>query len=773
MICKKCTIYHRKYLKKCAKCGKIFLKLYHRYVDILCDTRSITINFQGGMTMRRLFTQSKKVATLALATVMAVATAFGVAKVAWAGSEAPAETPIVTKVQFNLLSEELTVKDYQGESVADEGTYYFYTTDKVSSKKIPAANKWKRTNDGTVSTETISKKKTLYFAKTTTPAYDDVVAVEVPNAAKVKSAKYNAPKNEWTINTNTNAADKFITISAGNDSMSLEAFKATNSDGASTRESFVNSMYGQTVDVYIAPVGTDGDVLKSEGDTSNMVAKLTADANTGVYKFPEKAVRGSVYSTSKRVKVGNRAGGPAVTIDYANHCIKVASTTEVANVADIQTPSDFKTTIASADESVLTSGKTVYYFFNDEAKAFDVRTKATDKKIASMDTPVAVPVTKEFGANASIIGGFEKDAFLEIAPKVKGENSSSVSYQYVVLDKAKYEKVVKNNKFDYKTAMGEKLAWKTIKYTVDKNGNAKNATAKIINSKTTKTDKTIKEGGVVLVREAGSANKPSSKVMIFTVPTETEPYWTSKKIGAYEATNEVSVSPVTVEGTNLVFTVYNGKDKVTTETVKDKITLNRTAATVTAASVAETEDVKVTISVPDTLKKDSVDLTVAAKAGFITDSTYTFSYKLTKADVKVPSIASATDGAWVVADDKKSAKVTLTVQLSENIAKNKGTNEKPEYAALDAGDIKEFFTIPTDNYTLNKATYTKATSKKKANIVFELTYDLTKADSVAGKITYAASKSLYDATGHALSIGADGIAIKADSSAKEWVAPAA
>lgn len=755
-------------MKKYAKCGKIFLKLYHRYVDILCDTRSITINFQGGMTMRRLFKESKKIATFALAAAMAVTAAFGVAKVAWA--ESGDETPIVTNVSFDLANELVTVVDKNGDDV--DSTYYFYTTDKVSTKKIPAANKWKRTVNGTVSTDNIASKKVLYFAKTTTPSYDEVVAVEIPAAPKVKSAKYNAPKNEWTINTNTNAADKFIRISAESDSMSLEAFKATDSGSADTREIFVNSMYGQTVDVRIAPVGTDGDVLKSEGDTSNMVAKLEADTK-GVYKFPEKAVRGSVYSTSKRVKVGNRAGGPAVTIDYANHCIKVSSATEVAEGVNIQEPSDFKNTIKSTESSVLTSGKTVYYFFDDDAKLFDVRTKATDKKIASMDTPVAVPDTKEFDANASIIGGFENDAYLEIAPKDKGENNSSVSYQYVVLDKAKYEKVVKNNKFDYKTAMGEKLAWKTIKYTVDKSGNAKNATAKIVNSKGKK-DNTLAAESVVLVREAGKTGTPSSKVMIFTVPTKENPYWTSKKIGAAgDATKEISVSPVTVEGTNLVFTVYNAKDKVTPDTVKDKITLNRTAATVTVADVADTNDVKVTISVPDTLKKDSVNLTVAAKAGFITNSTYTFSYKLTKADVKVPSIASATEGTWVVADDEKSAKITLTVQLSENIAKNKGNAEKPEYVALDAGEIKEFFAIATENYTLNKATYTKATSKKKANIVFELTYDLTEAASAAGKITYADKFSLYDATGHELSLGDDGIAIKADSSAKKYTPPAA
>lgn len=761
-------------MKKYAKCGKIFLKLYHRYVDILCDTRSITINFQGGMTMRRLFKESKKIATFALAAAMAVTAAFGVAKVAWAEGEA--ETPIVTNVSFDLADDSVKVVDKQGEAVAS--TYYFYTTDKVSSKKIPAANKWKRTDDGTVWTDNIASKKVLYFAKTTTPSYDEVVAVEIPAAPKVKSAKYNAPKNEWTITTTTNAADKFIMVRNQDSQLTLEDIKSTDKSGdkEQIRENFKNNLYGMTIEVVVTPVGTDGDVLNSVDSTSNMVAELKADANTGVYKFPEKAVRGSVYSTSKRVKVGNRAGGPAVTIDYANHCIKVSSATEVASVTDIQTPSNFKTTIESTDERVLTSGKTVYYFFNDDAKAFDVRTKATDKKIASMDTPVAVPVTKDFEANASIIGGFEKDAYLEIAPKVKGENSSSVSYQYVVLDKAKFDKVVKDGKFDYKTAMGEKLSWKTIKYTVDKSGNAKNATAKIVNSKTNKKDKTIKEGGVVLVREAGSANKPSSKVMIFTVPTEANPYWTSKKIGAAgDATKEISVSPVTVEGTNLVFTVYNGKNKnkVTTETVKDKITLNRTAATVTVADVADTNDVKVTISVPDTLKKDSVDLTVAAKAGFITDSTYTFSYKLTKADVKVPSIARATEGTWVVADDEKSAKITLTVQLSENIAKSKGTAEKPEYVALDAGEIKEFFAIATENYTLNKATYTKATSKKKANIVFELTYDLKEAASVAGKITYADEVSLYDATGHALSLGDDGIAIKADSSAKKYTPPAA
>ena len=96
-------------MKKYAKCGKIFLKLYHRYVDILCDTISITINFQGGITMRRLFKESKKIATFALAAAMAVTAAFGVAKVAWA--ESGDETPIVTNVSFDLANESVKVVD--------------------------------------------------------------------------------------------------------------------------------------------------------------------------------------------------------------------------------------------------------------------------------------------------------------------------------------------------------------------------------------------------------------------------------------------------------------------------------------------------------------------------------------------------------------------------------------------------------------------------------------------------------------------------------------
>lgn len=719
-------------MKKCAKCGKIFLKLYHRYVDILCDTRSITINFQGGMTMRNLFKKSKKLIALALAVVMCAATALAVAKtnVTKAGT-----TPEVS-VTYNLEYDDLTVK-------LGSDNYLFYTTDNAS-KKVPAANKWSRVLGGEFKCLNLTKGKTIYFAMTTTPELKDIVAVKIPAQPKITKASYNAVDDKWTVKMgSTDVTDKA-------DTWDTEYIKGL-------------QLTGGEVNVYVPAYVSSGKVVTSDNQS---ITLKKAEGKTA-YEFPEGATRQSNF---KSVKIAKKAVGPAVTVDWANHYVKVGKGVEAAKVDAISTSSDYKTLLTAA-----TIGKSTGYFFDDAATIFNFRTAKTSKKIESLDTVLSVPATSSFGATASIIGGYQQDAQLEVKPVDEQEKGTTISYQYAILDattKADVIKIKDSSKyFDYKTAIDKKVKWTTIKYSVDKNGKVKTATAKIVNSKGKK-DNTLKEGTVVLVREAAKANKPSSKVIIFEIPTEEKPYWKSTKIDSTKTDSEISVSAATVvystetKKSSIKVVVNNGKDAVTEASVKDKFTLNKLA--VTPSLEKEGDNAVITFEVPDTLVKDSVDLKVAAKAGFIEGSTYTYSSVIKGADLKVPTLVTSTPTSkWTASSDGKQATVTVKVELSENLATYNSDTRK--YEDLAAGDVFAKFKTASTNYTLKKATYAKKTSKKKAYIEFELTYNLTAAAPADGAITYNTSAELFDAAGHKLEI--TNISVKADSTLKKYEEP--
>lgn len=720
-------------MKKYAKCGKIFLKLYHRYVDILCDTRSITINFQGGMTMTNLFKKSKKLIALALAVVMCAATALTVAKtnITKAG-----ETPTVS-VEYDLQTDQLTVK-------LGEKNYLFYTTDNAS-KKVPAANKWTRVPSGTINCYDFTKGKTLYFAMTTTPELKDIVAVKVPAQPKITNASYNAVEGKWTVKIGSKDVSNVATTPLSTDIESLQ-------------------LTGGTVFVYVDAYTTTD---KKVTEDTKVIDLKKAEGKTA-YEFPEGAAR---RSNEKYVKIAKRAGGPAVTVDWANHYVKVGKGVEAATADDLINSPDYKKLLTAA-----TIGKSTGYFFDDAATIFNFRTAKTTKKIASLETVLSVPATSSFEAKASIIGGYQQDAQLEVKPVGEQEKGTTISYQYAILDATTKADVIKTKDsskyFDYKTAIDKKVKWTTIKYSVDKNGKVKTATAKIVNSKTTKTDKTLKEGTVVLVREAAKANKPSSKVIIFEIPNEATPYWKSTKIDSSDVNNEISVSPASVvydkdtKKSSVKVVVNNGKTAVTDASVKDKFTLNKLAVTPSVKVVGE--NAEITFEVPDTLVKDSVDLKVAAKAGFIVGSTYTYSSVIKGADLKLPTLVTNTPTSkWTASSDGKQATVTVKVELSENLATYNDSTQK--YEDLAAGDVVAKFKTASENYELKKATYAKKTSKKKAYIEFELTYSLNVAAPADGAITYNTSAELFDAAGHKLEI--TNISVKADSTLKKYEEP--
>ena len=180
--------------------------------------------------------------------------------------------------------------------------------------------------------------------------------------------------------------------------------------------------------------------------------------------------------------------------------------------------------------------------------------------------------------------------------------------------------------------------------------------------------------------------------------------------------------------------VNNGKTAVTEASVKDKFTLNKLAVTPSVKVVGD--NAEITFEVPDTLVKDSVDLKVAAKAGFIVGSTYTYSSVIKGADLKLPTLVTNTPTSkWTASSDGKKATVTVKVELSENLATYNNSGAKM-YEDLAAGDVIAKFKTDSKNYTLNKATYAKKTSKKKAYIEFELTYSLDEAAPADAAITY-------------------------------------
>lgn len=98
----------------------------------------------------------------------------------------PISQPDTNTPKVTYSNETVSVKD-------DKEAYSFFTTSKVSrtvskigtvKTTIPAANKWEVTNGGTVDVSPYPGGKTLYFAKSTTPAYDDIITVVVPAQPK-------------------------------------------------------------------------------------------------------------------------------------------------------------------------------------------------------------------------------------------------------------------------------------------------------------------------------------------------------------------------------------------------------------------------------------------------------------------------------------------------------------------------------------------------------------------------------------------------------------
>lgn len=692
----------------------------------------------------------------ALATVMCAATAFSVAKTNV--TKAAGETTTKTLVQYELSNDTVTVqKEITQDSNRNYENYLFYTTDNAS-RKVPAANKWTRVKNGTVDCSKLTSGKTLYFAMTTTPTLADIVAVKIPAQPKITKATYKAAEKKWEIK-------------IGKTDVTEKAEKPESSEIESKQ------LTGGEVEVYVRAYAEKdkqiGDKL-SDNDSVGSLISLSQPAEKTVFEFPEGAAR---RSNNKIVKIAKRAMGPSVTVDWANHYVKVGKEVEAQTVSSIDKESKY-------DNPLTVENGTGYngYFFGDAAKIYNIRTAKTETRLASLDTVVSVPATLSFGDDAKIIGGFEQDALLEIKPQGgKAANGTTISYQYVKLDKATFDAVVKEKEnrnghyYDYRVGMDKNIKWSTIKYKVDSKGKETIATAKIVNSK----KKKLAEGSVILVRKAATTGVPSSKVMIFKMPTSTDNYWKSKPIDAKDDqyAGQLSVKEITRDNEKIEIIVKNGGSLITSDTAnefnKDKITLNRKAADVAFAKTGtDGADAKITITIPENLKTNKITLSIALNKGFINGSTYSTSFSFADADLVAPKLVSDTVSPnWSISDDKKTATAKFKVEISENLA-SKGSDGA--YTLLANGSVADYFEI-NDNYMIKNATYSKKTTTKKAKIEFEVTYDLAAAAPANGELLYklikegeSARVSLYDAKGNALVFKEGKIVIPKNDSYTMW-----
>ena len=281
---------------------------------------------------------------MAIVATVALASAFGLSKTetVYAGTEAstddvesgnPGSTTQTTTtdtvtVTYDLGSESILAKK-------GEQKYLFYTTDKAT-KKVPAANKWSRVPDTGVDCKTLASAKTFYFAMTTSPDLDDIVAATVPARQKLTKAVYDPVKNKWTVMSGATDVESIALVPDENMIQSLQ-------------------FSGGTTFVHIKALDAEGNAVISTDDDKDQIS-LALNSTTKVYTFPEKAARASV---DKAVKIAKRAAGPSVTVDYANHCIKVSKTAEVGEVKDISTEANY-----TDDKKIpgKTVGNNTFYF---------------------------------------------------------------------------------------------------------------------------------------------------------------------------------------------------------------------------------------------------------------------------------------------------------------------------------------------------------------------------------------------------------------------------
>lgn len=374
--------------------------------------------------------------------------------------------------------------------------YNFYTLDKVDltkdKPKVPAANKWIRTNAGAVNLSTITKEQVLTLAQNITDT-STFVSVKVAAPAIISKFKYVAVP-ATTADPNLSITIKGETAELKTNELSKMEFRVNN----------------ETVWNTYANVSGRFEELGKNGATiyARVKGNGTADSDTdaleekdGVYSLKAGYNRAG---TAKALKLGKKAAGPAVAIDYDNHTTTIKKGQEYGEATANADPAKY----TAADEKGTVISLTSSYY--------GVRTAAKGNKQASNATTVYVPDTTELESTGMSVSVTEKAALFSI------EGTVTDTYQYALITKAAYEAAVtsvsgklcyngvlttsKEKKSDYK--------WISVK---PKNSAIKDTKISVASNDTSKT--------YLLVRKAGnkSTGVYSSTIVVFT---KNEDKWT-------------------------------------------------------------------------------------------------------------------------------------------------------------------------------------------------------------------------------------------------------
>lgn len=470
-----------------------------------------------------------------------------------------AETEAAKTVVTYEKEQIAVAKEIGGETVG----YYFVTTVKPSTTKIPATNKWERTDEGAVDVSAYPNGKTLYFANSTSPAYEEIVTVVVPAQPKFKSIGYDsAAKADSTMALLKNPK---VTVKA-KDGKGNKDITLTDKDVSNIEYRKKDTEYFTNGEKDVVVYGDDdaGDTDKKEQSFPDKLPiiqksgatlefRTTSDeceeavkAEDGVYYFSNAEVLPSAKKDEcvagaflrpgviKTVKVTKMAAAPAVTIDFANHSFKVKKGQEYAK-ATLQFALDGKY------KPVTESAGEVVYFKDDEV--YMVRTAATAKKAASLSVFVTTGRTNSFAEaygtdNKVTVKGGSTDTthVMTISRTVKegtdAANTKKInpaqSYQYAIVDSADAY-LNEDGTLNYSKLVTDKVAWKSASI------KAGQASANV----------TLKEtanapiiGKQIILRAAKGTNVLSSRAVILTAPkAKTDEaaavdYWTQKEAGS-------------------------------------------------------------------------------------------------------------------------------------------------------------------------------------------------------------------------------------------------
>jgi len=363
--------------------------------------------------------------------------------------------------------------------------YNFYTVDKVdlTNKKVPAASKWIRTNDGEINLATITKSKVVTFAKTLDLDADNTsnfLSVTVPSLKTVSKITYVAvPETGKTLIQ--------VTVKEGKEAKTLDTEAALAAVEFRVNNETEWTSY-DAVEERLDELGKTGASISVRVKGKRSEATLD---NEG--KFKEDVVRASA---AKVFKLAKKAAGPNVTIDYDNH------------VATLKKGTEYGTATADADpasESYKTVPDTGLSLSLESGAYYGVRTAAKGKKAASNATTVYVPATITLAAGENIsVAVTTGGAILDI------KTSATDTYQYLLLTDENYAKIANTTDSTY-TATEALKDKKTFKW----------SSLKGKNEELKKTIKFAKNTSPkrLLVRKAGNKKTGvySSSIVVFTL----------------------------------------------------------------------------------------------------------------------------------------------------------------------------------------------------------------------------------------------------------------